>query len=164
MSHGISWHRGHLLWCPSVSLSFTCLSWDSQSEPSCDTAGAWGGTGRGGAARRGRIQTYATMNAPTAKRPQIIIVLALQRELALCNQIQVLSCDLPVAAGDKDRTLTRRIPIKSADQGLATGTKQTSSPASLGDSATLIGSVECPCAPGTSLTPSLGKARVPALS
>lgn len=112
-----------------VFLSPICLSWDTQSEPSCEAAGARGGTGRWSAASRGRVQTYTTMNAPTAKRPQIIIVLALQSELALCNQIQALSCDLPVAAGEKNRTLTRRFPIKSADQGLATGTKQTSSPA-----------------------------------
>lgn len=60
----------------SVSLSPVSLSWDSQSEPSCEAAGARGGTGRWDAASRGRVQTYATVNAkffPTAKRPQIII-------------------------------------------------------------------------------------------
>lgn len=45
--------------------------------------------------------------------------------------------------------LTGRVPIKSVDQGLATGRKQRSSPASLGDSASLTGSLGSPRPPGT---------------
>lgn len=71
--------------------------------------------------------------------------LALQSELWLCSWIQALSRGLSAAAGGKDLALTGRAPIKPVDRGLATGGKQRSSPASLGDSASPMASSGCPC-------------------
>lgn len=159
----ISWHflaqrtLRALLWGPAASLYVPLsLSQDSWSVPPVRLPGHW--VELGGSVlpnipmpllSSGRIQ-HATMNAPTAKNPtNNYLSLLCRSELELCNQIQVLPCDLSAAAGGKDVAITGGVPIKSVDQGLATGRKQRSSPIPLGDSASLLGYLGCPCSLGT---------------